>query len=329
MQFSHSCINISNYTRPMLTSSVRPHTFHTFLRNFTIAIKMKARRYFSFLTALTLHLSTSVQAQPSEESLSNVEVRQVGSVVPPPPPPVSIGARLVVSDDPARQPLKPVAPAPQPLKPVSSPQSVPQSIGSPLPTPASDQTFGTKIVICSPTSGGSQSLPSVTVTPTADPRTPSEKRHEPAKIPVDPRDIISPDPAVLKKRALLETVHFPGHSIDDLVRFEVNAAYEKNTLLENRETNGQGLFSSKRFIFGRGNTPVAAWDQEGCTTLWIIAKGGMYAAHFWETPSFGDPIRDGNGDAIGWRTPTAQRLQTEVIDKIRNGDGNGKCRYQC
>lgn len=127
----------------------------------------------------------------------------------------------------------------------------------------------------------------------------------------------------MTKRTLLEPVNFQRQTLEELFILELEVAASFGNLIENREPGGRPLPSSIWMEFGNLNRPAGVEGQEGCTTIYVIAKTGMWAAHFWEQ-TLSEIIFNDIGEAIDVRDWPDEYLQSGVLDFIRYGDGPSK-----
>ncbi|KAL9616480.1 MAG: hypothetical protein Q9160_008648 [Pyrenula sp. 1 TL-2023] len=109
--------------------------------------------------------------------------------------------------------------------------------------------------------------------------------------------------------------------MDALVGNELEMATHLGTLIENREPGGVAMSSSIRTQFGNRYNVAGIKGQEGCTTIYVIAKGGLWAAHIWEEPALSRSIRDEFGEVLGQADPLQADFQRDVLNFIQNGDG--------
>ncbi|KAL9106619.1 MAG: hypothetical protein Q9227_008402 [Pyrenula ochraceoflavens] len=141
-----------------------------------------------------------------------------------------------------------------------------------------------------------------------------------------PPRVVPPSKRSLEKRTFLTQIHFPDQTVDQLIVHQLYIAKRLQTNLENLEPGGVATSSSKMVAFGDQSFPTGVGEQEGCTTIWVIAKEGMWAAHIWEVPSMMTPRMDTAGNIYGLGPPKEEDFQRLAVNFIRDGDGQGKSR---
>jgi hypothetical protein len=122
------------------------------------------------------------------------------------------------------------------------------------------------------------------------------------------------------------SIERPGNLPGDLQLFwqnELNkAGANNNILLEfglpvQPGDVGGGISTSTLRIFGNQAFNFGAVNQRGCTSIWVFAKQGMWAAHIWELPGMGMVDLDENGRTV---EQNFELFQPMVLNFISNGN---------
>lgn len=156
-----------------------------------------------------------------------------------------------------------------------------------------------KDIRCSWTGSSDGTLPTVTSVPIACP----------AAVAKEKRNIIQPNDA--------------PDGFSDFWSNELNNARVNGNMLPLKGTPVQegdlrgGVSSSALMIFGNQPFRYGADRQRGCTSIWILTRKGLWAAHIWEVGSMGMIDLDEHGETV---EQDIEFFQPAVLDFINNGN---------
>lgn len=117
------------------------------------------------------------------------------------------------------------------------------------------------------------------------------------------------------------------NEIDIFLRTQLTLAQKAGTALENLEdpvlaatqpsrNNMIGVTSSKRLVFGSDPLRAGIVEQQGCTTVYVITKRGMWYTHFWEDPAISEIVFDNRGEAVSFNPPDIDIFENDAVGFI-------------
>jgi hypothetical protein len=114
-------------------------------------------------------------------------------------------------------------------------------------------------------------------------------------------------------------------SLDEFWTEELKSARQNGNMLELRglpegpdDVSG-GVSSSASRMFQNQPFRFEADRQRGCTSVWLLNKKGLWAAHFWEVGGMGMVDLDEQGQAV---EQDLEILQATILGFISNGNAS-------
>jgi hypothetical protein len=124
----------------------------------------------------------------------------------------------------------------------------------------------------------------------------------------------------VQKRSILTPSDYQ-ESFPDFWREELGNAFLNGNILPHMgvdvpDGKSGGISSSASRIFGNQAFRFGAARQEGCVTIWVLAKQGLWVSHIWEVP--GLTKNEIQNNKIVEQDMTI--FQPMVLDFIRDGN---------